>query len=57
MGRYRNIGTGAVIESAAQIKGGDWREIEPAVTPPASVQEKRRPQGGKKDGRSIRNNR
>lgn len=41
MGRYRNTRTGAVIESAAQIRGGDWQEVEPATAPPASVQKEK----------------
>lgn len=25
--RYKNIRTGAVIETSSQIRGGDWKEI------------------------------
>lgn len=46
MGKYRNTRTGAVIESAAQIRGGDWQEAEPPVTPRAPVQ-KEKTQGRK----------
>lgn len=34
--RYKNTRTGAIIETASAISGGDWQEITPAVAPKPS---------------------
>ena len=39
---YRNVKTGAVIETTAAVSGGDWQEVKP-VGPPAPAQEAAQP--------------
>ena len=40
--KYRNTVTGAIIETTAQISGGNWVEMDPPKAAPAPAQEKKK---------------
>ena len=54
--KYRNTRTGAILDTTAEIRGGDWVELagqKPAPLTEAPAQEKKEA-GRKTNGRSVR---
>lgn len=39
--QYRNTRTGALINTACAVSGGDWEEVKPAPASAAPAQEKK----------------